>query len=56
LTSSKEDRDLAEAYKLGANGYIQKPVDFDQFRQEIKAAGLDSLVVSQPLYQKASGV
>ncbi len=31
LTSSAEDRDIAEAYKLGANSYIVKPVDFDKF-------------------------
>ncbi len=36
LTSSKEDRDLAEAYKLGANSYVVKPVDFDKFMSTIE--------------------
>jgi len=56
LTSSKEERDLVESYKLGVNSYIQKPVDFDQFRQTIKAVGLYWLVVNQPPAQKAFGV
>jgi two-component system, response regulator len=53
LTSSKEERDLVEAYKLGANSYIQKPVDFDQFRQTIKATGFYWLVMNQPASAKA---
>jgi two-component system response regulator len=48
LTSSKEDRDLVESYKLGVNSYIQKPVDFDQFRDTVKQLGLYWLVVNQP--------
>jgi two-component system response regulator len=47
LTSSKEDRDLVEGYKLGANSYIQKPVDFNQFRDTVKQLGLYWLVVNQ---------
>jgi CheY-like chemotaxis protein len=47
LTSSKEDRDLVDSYKLGANSYIQKPVDFDQFRETVKQLGLYWLVVNQ---------
>lgn len=31
LTSSREDRDLSECYRLGCNSYVRKPVDFDQF-------------------------
>ncbi|MFW9767535.1 MAG: response regulator [Candidatus Thorarchaeota archaeon] len=46
LTSSKEDRDICESYHLGANSYIQKPVDFDQFVQAIKTLGLYWLVLN----------
>lgn len=55
LTSSKEERDLVESYKLGVNSYIQKPVDFDQFRETIKAAGFYWLMVNQPPPEKAFG-
>jgi CheY-like chemotaxis protein len=47
LTSSKEERDLVKGYGLGANSYIQKPVDFDQFRETVKAVGLYWLVINQ---------
>jgi two-component system response regulator len=48
LTSSKEERDLVKGYHLGANSYIQKPVDFDQFRETVKSVGLYWLVINQP--------
>jgi CheY-like chemotaxis protein len=48
LTSSKEERDLVNTYGLGANSYIQKPVDFDQFRETVKNVGLYWLVINQP--------
>jgi two-component system response regulator len=48
MTSSKEERDLVKSYNLGANSYIQKPVDFDQFRETVKTAGLYWLVINQP--------
>lgn len=47
LTSSKEDRDMVEGYQLGVNSYIQKPVDFNQFRDTVKQLGLYWLVVNQ---------
>jgi len=53
LTSSREERDLVESYKLGVNSYIQKPVDFDRFREMIKEVGLYWLVVNQPPPQEA---
>jgi two-component system response regulator len=49
MTSSKEERDLVAGYNLGANSYIQKPVDFDQFRQTVKTIGLYWLVINQPV-------
>jgi CheY-like chemotaxis protein len=48
LTSSKEERDMVEGYHLGANAYIQKPVDFDRFREIVKQLGLFWLVVNEP--------
>ncbi len=48
LTASKEERDVVDGYKLGVNAYIQKPVDFDQFRQIVEQLGLFWLVVNQP--------
>ena len=47
LTSSREERDLIKGYGLGANSYIQKPVDFEQFRETIKTVGLYWLVINQ---------
>lgn len=49
MTSSKEERDLINGYRLGANSYIQKPVDFDQFRETVRTLGLYWLVVNQPV-------
>lgn len=48
LTSSKEERDVVNGYKLGVNSYIQKPVDFDQFRDVVKKAGLYWMIINQP--------
>ena len=48
LTSSKEERDLINSYNLGANSYIQKPVDFDQFRETVKSVGMYWLLINQP--------
>lgn len=47
LTSSKEERDLMASYRLGTNSYIQKPLDFSQFRATVKQLGLYWLVVNQ---------
>jgi two-component system response regulator len=48
MTSSKEERDLVASYSLGVNSYIQKPVDFNQFRDTVKQVGLYWLVINQP--------
>ena len=47
LTSSKEDRDVLEAYQLGVNAYIVKPVDFDKFVKAIGEIGLFWLLLNQ---------
>jgi DNA-binding response OmpR family regulator len=47
-TSSKEERDMVNGYELGVNSYIQKPVDFTQFRDAVKLLGLYWLVTNQP--------
>ncbi|QJX00505.1 response regulator [Frigoriglobus tundricola] len=47
LTSSREDRDLAECYALGVNSYIVKPVDFAQFDDTVRQLGFYWLLVNQ---------
>jgi two-component system response regulator len=48
LTSSREERDMVHGYDLGVNSYLQKPVDFDEFRKMVKLLGLYWLVTNQP--------
>jgi two-component system response regulator len=48
LTSSKEEQDLATAYAYGANSYVRKPVDFNQFVDAISQLGLYWLVLNEP--------
>jgi CheY-like chemotaxis protein len=48
LTSSVEDKDLVSGYNLGVNSYIQKPVDFNRFREIVSQVGLYWLVINKP--------
>ena len=47
LTSSKEEQDLLTGYKLGANSYIRKPVDFLQFNEAVRNLGLYWLLLNE---------
>jgi two-component system response regulator len=47
LTTSSEDRDRVESYKLGANSYVRKPVDFRQFVESVQHLGLYWLVLNE---------
>ena len=49
LTSSQEERDMVESYRLGVNSYIVKPVDFDKFVDSVGEIGLYWLLVNKPL-------
>jgi len=48
LTSSKEDRDIKRSYELGANAFIVKPVDFENFTQAVSKIGFFWLMLNQP--------
>ena len=47
LTTSNEQRDIIASYELGANSYIRKPVDFDQFMEAVRQLGLYWLVLNE---------
>jgi two-component system, response regulator len=48
LTSSDEERDRLEGYRHGANSYVRKPVDYDQFAEAVRQLGLYWLLLNEP--------
>ena len=47
MTTSQEERDVVESYKLGVNSYIVKPVDFEQFTESMRVIGMYWLLLNQ---------
>ena len=48
LTSSQEDRDIVESYKLGVNSYVNKPVEFDEFIEAVSTLGFYWMLINNP--------
>jgi two-component system response regulator len=48
LTTSDEQRDIVNSYELGANSYVRKPVDFQQFAEAVRQLGLYWLLLNEP--------
>jgi len=49
LTTSKEEQDIIDGYALGANSYVRKPVDFNQFVEAVRQLGLYWFILNEPL-------
>ena len=50
LTSSKEEQDIIEGYKLGTNAYVVKPVEFERFMEAVKLLGAFWGIINEPIY------
>ena len=48
LTSSDEERDRTDGYRYGANSYVRKPIDYDQFAEAVRQLGLYWLLLNEP--------
>lgn len=55
LTSSKEDRDIVESYKLGVNSYVSKPVEFDEFIDAVSTMGFYWILINKPPSEASNG-
>jgi CheY-like chemotaxis protein len=51
LTSSQDERDISESYQLGANAFVSKPVEFDEFAAAVAKLGLFWLLINKPPVQ-----
>ena len=56
LTSSKQEEDLLEGYRLGVNSYVRKPVDFNEFVEAVRQVGLYWLVLNEPPPSSGGGL
>ncbi len=56
LTSSREDRDILSSYRLGANSYVVKPVDAEQFSEAVRQVGEYWLQLNEPPVVRSGGV
>ena len=56
LTSSKGEQDLLASYDCGANSYVRKPVDFNEFVEAVRQVGLYWLVLNEPPPSPAQAV